>query len=454
MILATLCAALAAPPDVPRPAPAPLVVQDVPLAPGGPRLLLTERHVAPIVSLQLRLDTSGLLDAGRVQQGAVAALDATWQGPWSRGPRAAIARLGGWSGVECGWEQCVLALETPSQALDAALEAFAALVHTPALDPVDLAEWRRDTRDGHLGAPRDGTAVHGWAVRRTLWAGSRRVTPRGLLYRWVSPGQLAETRRRVVTEARATLTVVGDTTLDVVRPLLAAHFGGLAGTVAIVDEPAPDLDEDRLLLVDVPWMSRPRLTVAWASPGTHEDDQPGWQIAWQALAEGLGARVLARVRERDGFVYSIGGDYLETSPDAGYSYLDLVVDQDDVAAVIVAVEEELARLQRDGLAPEELRAAVEGQIGRETLGMTRGLELARLLRPHEGVPAFYARRVPAYRAVTLDQVNRAARTWLDHPRTWVVTADRDAVEPLLAARELVPTARWSRRRAVRGPLLP
>lgn len=432
----------------------PLAIQEASLtdAAGTPTasVLLVERHAAPLVTVELRLATEGLIDGGRITQGAVAALNTVWEGPWSTGPRGAIARMGGKASVDCGWRLCTLTLHTPAAALPEALDAFADLLRAPALDGEALSDWRRDQAERHRYATKNTSVIAAWASTRLLWPGTKRAVAPDARFRAVSAGALEATWRRILAEGQPSIAVAGDTTMATILPLLQADFGHLRGTIGWPVEAGPSLDEERVVLVDVPWTSRPLVRVAWASPGALDPDQPAWQVAWRALAGGMGARMLARLREADGLLYSMGGDYLEVSATAGWSSLELVVNEADLGAALVALDEELDRLQRDGLAPEELRGAVEGQIGWEALRLLDREALTGHLKRYGDLPAaHFAVRFPAYREVTLEQVNAAARTWLTQPRTWIVVGDRDAIEPVLAKRSESVT-QWTACRAVRG----
>jgi len=139
---------------------------------------------------------------------------------------------------------------------------------------------------------------------------------------------------------------------------------------------------------------------------------------------GLGGRLADNIRERQGMAY-----YAFSMFDAGLGQGPLViragVDPANVERVIASIDEEVARMARDGVTEKELADSKQYLAG----------SIPRMLETNAGVAAFlqtaeffrlgldHDRRLPAYiAAVTRDGVAAAARRFLSPERAAIVVA--------------------------------
>jgi predicted Zn-dependent peptidase len=177
------------------------------------------------------------------------------------------------------------------------------------------------------------------------------------------------------------------------------------------------------------------VAVTWAGPAAGAPDASAYALAFRALAQGFASRLNLRLREAEALTYGVDGAYTDG---AGYglSQVQLRVDGGRVVDALAALRTELDRLGRGDLDVAALQAARAGAwVERAGDGATRvglasqlGTEMLFGLAPGET-----ARRLAMYRDVSLAEANAAAIRWLGTPRLWVVTGDRDTLEPALDA---------------------
>ncbi|OJW87595.1 MAG: peptidase M16 [Thiobacillus sp. 65-1402] len=230
----------------------------------------------------------------------------------------------------------------------------------------------------------------------------------------------------------ATLVVAGDVKADEVIELARRHFGALPARALPPrkpqDEPA-QLGEKRIV-VKAP-AQLPYLLMAWHAPTLKDWEQDTAPYALQILAGVLSGNDSARlqkslVKTRQIAVNaSAGYDAVARGP--GMFMIDATpAPGKSVAALEKAIREEVRRIQRDGIDQAEL-ARVKAQViaadvyQRDSLfyqAMQLG-EYATAGLPPEAL----ARRVDKLRAVTAQEVQAAARQWLQDDRLSVAELD-------------------------------
>ena len=247
----------------------------------------------------------------------------------------------------------------------------------------------------------------------------------------------------------ATLVVAGDVKADEVIALARRHFGALPARALPPrkpqDEPA-QLGEKRIV-VKAP-AQLPYLLMAWHAPTLKDWEQDTAPYALQILAGVLSGNDSARlqkslVKTRQIAVNaSAGYDAVARGP--GMFMIDATpAPGKSVAALEKAIREEVRRIQRDGIDQAEL-ARVKAQViaadvyQRDSLfyqAMQLG-EYATAGLPPEAL----ARRVDKLRAVTAQEVQAAARQWLQDDRLSVAELDPQPLQAK-AQRAAVPGVR-------------
>ena len=247
----------------------------------------------------------------------------------------------------------------------------------------------------------------------------------------------------------ATLVVAGDVKAGEVIELAKRHFGALPARALPPrkpqDEPA-QLGEKRIV-VKAP-AQLPYLLMAWHAPTLKDWEQDTAPYALQVLAGVLSGNDSARlqkslVKTRQIAVNaSAGYDAIARGP--GMFMVDATpAPGKSVAALEKAIREEVRRIQRDGIDPAEL-ARVKAQViaadvyQRDSL-FYQAMQLGEYVTA--GLPPeALARRADKLRAVTAQEVQAAARQWLQDDRLSVAELDPQPLQAK-AQRTAVPGVR-------------
>ncbi|MGF1641526.1 MAG: M16 family metallopeptidase [Rhodospirillales bacterium] len=221
--------------------------------------------------------------------------------------------------------------------------------------------------------------------------------------------------------------VVGDVAPDDLARLLRDTFAALPATAApaAVAEVRPAAT-GATLIVDTPARQS---AIAFAQPGLKRDD-PDFYAA-TVLNHVLGAgsftsRLFAEVRERRGLAYTVRTSLVP------FAHAGLIVGSagtanERAAETVAVIRDEWRRLAEEGVSADELADSKTYLTGSFPLRFTSGGRIARILvamqLDHLGID-FLDRRNGLIEAVTLDDVNRLARTLLDPAALTFVVAGR------------------------------
>lgn len=159
------------------------------------------------------------------------------------------------------------------------------------------------------------------------------------------------------------------------------------------------------------------------------DDHPDFAaltLGNYILGGGLASRLGKRVRQQEGLSYGIGSS-LQGSPldDRTVFSIRAICAPDKTDRVREVIEEELQRLLKNGITPEELESQSTGLLQRRNLSRTNDSTLIVMLASQ----AFVGRTMKfvdnfenQFRKLTVEQVNAAIRTHIDPSRLYIVVA--------------------------------
>ena len=250
---------------------------------------------------------------------------------------------------------------------------------------------------------------------------------RGAHDRWLRPDNL-------------TITVVGDITLDRLKPMLEAAFGDWrapAGPRAVkplnAAIPAP---RPRIVLIDRPGSPQSVIVAGRVLPLTGRDqNQEALDLANEVLGNGFLSRLNMDLREDKGWSYGIRSGV--RSPQGPRSLVVTAPVQADRTG------DSIALMLADMRAFPAARGVEPVELGRVTDGNVRGLPnrfetnaqvLGAIVSNQQlGRPDDYYATLPTrYRAIDAAAINRAAGTYLTPDGlVFVVVGDRKLIEPQL-----------------------
>lgn len=139
------------------------------------------------------------------------------------------------------------------------------------------------------------------------------------------------------------------------------------------------------------------------------------QILDQIVGGGMSSRLFQNIRERRGLVYNIGS-FINAYMEGGAFGLYVIAGPESIPEVMRLLRETCEEMRCDGVTPRELERAREYLKGSFALGLeSSSFRMMRLMRSEQCHQRFFTPEevMARYDAVTLDEVNEAARHYLD-----------------------------------------
>jgi zinc protease len=231
--------------------------------------------------------------------------------------------------------------------------------------------------------------------------------------------------------ARSRLYVAGRFDAAAVEAAVRAALGGWErGPEAQVSVPAPQSSR-AVYLIDRPGAVQSTIFMGLPTIDPSNPDWIGLEVTNTLLGGYFSSRITANIREDKGYTYS---PYSMVSPRYRDAFWAQVADvtTDVTGASLREIFFEIERLQREPPGAEELRAVQNYLAGTFVLrnssrsGIIGQLSFLHLHRLGRDYLESYVQRI---HAVTPRELQRIARTYLDHDRmTIVVVGDRAAIE--------------------------
>jgi zinc protease len=179
--------------------------------------------------------------------------------------------------------------------------------------------------------------------------------------------------------------------------------------------------------VVLPMMNKAQADIAYGFTTIPRAD-PRYYAYWlmnNALGQyALGGRLGDSIRERQGMAYYVSSSF-DGNVVEGPLVIRAGVGRANVDRAIASIDEELSRLRLDGLTPKELSESRQFLVGAMPRSLETNAGIANFLQTAEffDLGLDYDRRVPGLlEAVTLDDVNQAARGAVDPSRATIVVA--------------------------------
>jgi zinc protease len=226
------------------------------------------------------------------------------------------------------------------------------------------------------------------------------------------------------------LAIVGDFDASETLSILTRTFEGWKNPTPFerIERPyQPGLEPSRETIVTPDKANATYLAGMILKMSDSHPDFPALSIGNFILGGGaLSSRLGDRLRQKGGISYSAASMFSASSLDERASLLIFAIaNPENTPKVIVGVDEELARIVRDGVTAEELAAAKSGFLRQAEVSRTNDPALAGLLAENLFVGRtmqYQAELESKVQGLTVEQVNDALRTHIDPSRLSVVTA--------------------------------
>ncbi|HEX5008212.1 MAG TPA: pitrilysin family protein [Hyphomonadaceae bacterium] len=407
---------------------------------NGVKVMLAERHDAPLVSVRMMLDTGYPADLSTVKDG-LGGLTANLldEGTTTRsGLQIAdeLDRLGAAVLVGGGGETTTIEMSSLTVTLDQVMAIWADVIRNPAFTDTDFKRLQAQQVQALQQAMREPNAIGSRVMSKILWGDShpygRLVTPAEV--QALTPADTKAFHKRWFGPNNATLYVVGDTTMAQIKPKLEAALAGWANApgkrqqVANGTRPA----KPSVYLVDRPGSVQSVILVG--SPQAPRNPAEDTKVsAFNALFGGnFDSRVNMNLREDKGWSYgarsSMGGGrgprtFLISAP----------VQTDQTKGALVELRKELTDIvgRRPPSAAELNTVRTNTLLGMASRWETSGAVMDTLSDISMfNLPADYWDKYAAtYRAVTPSDVEAMAKQVIPNQNhVWVVVGDRAKIE--------------------------
>jgi zinc protease len=408
---------------------------------NGLKVVLAERHEAPVVNLQMLVDSGYAADSTALPGVASLTLRMLEEGTATRKSLEIgeeLERLGATFGASINLDGAFVGMNALKATLPQALGLYADLVRNPAFPQNEFARLQKD----RLAAiAREKVDPQGIALRvvPALMYGEGHVYARTANGTEDAVGRMTRTdlanyHTTWFKPNNATLLVVGDTTLAEITPLLEKTFGGWKGGAVpkkvIATVPAPG--KPLVYLVDRPGALQSVIVGAQLAPPRNSPESLPLEIVNDVFGGTFSSRINMNLREDKHWSYGVRSlvqpavgqrTFMSISPvqtdKTGDALKELVREYKGVAGErqITGAELKFAQDNRTLRLPGSFETA--GQLGGAYTTIVQ-----------YGLPDdYYNTYTEKALALTPEQANTlAARSFLTDRLVWVVVGDMSKVE--------------------------
>ncbi len=431
-------------------------IQETTLA-NGVKLVLAERHTMPLVEMAVQFDAGYAADSvegGKLGASSFAAsmLDEGTKRRSASDIAEELESLGAGLGAGANLDINAVSMSALKANLIPSLDILADVIRNPAFEQAEIDKLRGRWLAGieqekanpvqlalRLLPPEIYGEGHAYAAPMT---GSGTVESINSLTR----DYLVSFHRQWMRPDNATVFVVGDTTMDEIKPLLEDAFSGWTApsspvpqkNVAEVARP----DAGKVILVDKPGSPQSLILAAHVAPPSNAPDAVAINAMNDIIGGQFSARVNMNLREDKGWAY---GAYTFLQGAKGQRpfmvYAPVQTDK---------TSESLAELLKELNAYMTTAPATQAELDRTVLNNVRSLpgsfetssdvlgsltSSARYDRPWD----YPATLKDEYQALSIGDITAAA-TEVIHPESlvWVIVGDREAIEEGVRALDLGP----------------
>jgi zinc protease len=353
----------------------------------------------------------------------------------SGGGRGGRGRGGGASAASAG--AVSFSIHAKRETLPAVLELLRQVLREPALPADQFELLKRERLAGLEQMKTEPAMLAPRLLQRELNPYSKediRYTPtieesierlRGVTYE-----QVAQLYREYLSSQAGELTIVGDFDPQACLPILKTALNGwtAAKPYARIAMPITSEVAGAQHTIKTPDKANATYTAGLLFPLRDDDpDYPALLMGNYILGSGaLSSRLGNRIRQQEGLSYSVSSSLSVSSFDkrAGLT-IGAICNPQNMGRVEKAAREELERLLRDGVTPEELDKAKQGHLQAQKVSRANDTALAGLLSNlrHTGrTMAYEADLEKKIEALTPEQIQAALKKHIEPKGLVIVTA--------------------------------
>jgi zinc protease len=248
--------------------------------------------------------------------------------------------------------------------------------------------------------------------------------------RAVSYDQVTSLYRDYLGSQNGELTIVGDFDSGACLAALKLALDGWTATKPYARIAMPEAGEQTgaKQIIDTPDKANATYVAGLVFPMRDDDaDYPALIMGNFILGSGtLSSRLGDRIRQKEGLTYGVSSALSVSAQDQRASLtVTAICNPTNMARLEICVKEELNRLLRDGVSPDELEKAKQGYLEAQKVGRENDMALGgalTALRHLDRTMAFDAELEKKIQAVTPDDVAGALHRHIDPAKLVIVTA--------------------------------
>lgn len=419
--------------------------------PNGLRLVVATVRRLPVVSVAAVVDAGAAADPVGKEGLAVLTARALDEGTAEFDALALadrVERLGASLDAGADWDAALVSLTTLAPKLEEAFAVLAEVLARPVFPEREVERLKAERLADLLHLRSDAGGLADAALSEAVYAeASRYARPEGggeAAVRGLTQGDVAAFHAARYRPGATTLVVAGDVSADEAEALAARTLGtwkgGSPAPAAVDDRPASDAP--RVVLVAKPDAQQSELRVGHVGVPRHTPDYFPLLVMNSIFGGLFNSRVNLNLRERHGYTYGARSAF-DWRCGAGPFAVESAVATDKTVAAAREVLIEMARMRDELVAPEELSLATSYLDGVFPIRYETTSAIASALSALVifGLPDDYFDRYrERVRAVTVDEVRRAAREYLRPERLQLVVAGAPALREELEAMAFGPLA--------------
>ncbi len=352
-------------------APRELAVKEFTL-PNGLRLLVRENHRLPLVSMAA-VFKGGLLAETAANNGISTLLGSTiTKGTTTRSAEEiaeTIESVGGDISGSAGNNSFSVQVSVMRPDFQLGLDLLTDVLKNPTFPEAEIAREKEAQLAGIKAENDQPTAVARNVLRENLFVdhpyglrgnGSAESVPN------LTADQVRDFYRKVVTAKNGVLSVFGDVDADAVYESVKTALSDLPeGADVLTDLPTPPTPTTDETVTEIREKNQAIVMIGYPGVDLTSDDRVIMELIDTASSD-LGSRFFNRIREELGLAYFVGTTQL-IGPTPGMLVFYLGTDPTKVDKVRTEFKDEIAKLAKDGLTPEELKRAKSKLLGAEAI---------------------------------------------------------------------------------------
>jgi zinc protease len=394
--------------------------------PNGLHVILYEEHSAPITAVRVYYHVGSKNEdpkrtgfAHFFEHLMFESTKNIKRGEFGKNIETAGGQLNAWTSMD----QTVYVDDVPSNQIDMALWQEAERMHLLNVDSVGVETQRQvvkeERRNRYENQPYGTFYLQ---MMKNVMAGSQyEWTPIGDA-QYIDQAQISEFQNFYHTyyvPNNATLVVAGDFKPAAVKKTIESYFARIpkGGNITRPVVNVPAQTTERFAEINEPHTPLPAVVYAWRTAKEGEKDAYAFDLLQKVLTSGNSSRLVKRLKDQDKVAIELSAIPLSAESAGVFGVLAIAGQGKSMESVRSALDEEIAKIQKDGITEEEYQK-VMNQITKDIVSSATSMgEVAFKLAHYHAVhgDANMANgELEAYRKVTKQDIQRVAQQYLNN----------------------------------------